>query len=85
MNFPLRITFEKSAGTRPNHTQYTFTYKDGLGNTLGQTSQLFPDDAPVSELASYVRDRFTQKLRLGDLPNSFTLSLAPNDVFILLS
>ena len=84
-NFPLQITFVKSAGSRSNHTLYTITYKDSLGVELGRETQLFRDEALVSELADHVRQRFTDKLQLGDLPGTFTLTLTPNDVFILLS
>ena len=85
LNFPLEITFTKSAGTRPGHTIYTLVFKNSLETELGRETQEFRDDAPVSEIAGYIRDRFASKLSLSDLPGTFTLSLTAKDVFILLS
>ncbi len=83
--FPLTVSFTKSAGARPNHTQISISFKDANLVELGQQSQLFRDDAPVSELASYIRQRFAEKLTLADLPANFDLTLTAKDVFLLLS
>lgn len=84
-NFPLTISFVKSASARPGHTQFTLSFKDASLTELGAESQLFRDDAPVSELAGYIRDRFAEKLTLADLPANFGLTLTAKDVFLLLS
>lgn len=83
--FPLTISFTKSAGSRPNHTQFHISFKDASLVELGQQDQLFRDDAPVSELANYIRQRFAEKLTLADLPANFDLTLTAKDVFLLLS
>jgi hypothetical protein len=83
--FPLKITFTKSAGSRANHTELGISFKDADLVELGQVSQLFRNDAPVSELAGYIRQRFAEKLTLADLPANFDLTLTAKDVFLLLS
>ncbi len=83
--FPLRVSFVKSAGSRPGHTQFTLSFQDADLAELGAVSQLFRDDAPVSELAGYIRQRFAEKLTVADLPANFDLTLTAKDVFLLLS
>lgn len=83
--FPLKISFVKSASPRPAHTQLDISFKDANLVELGVESQLFKDDAPVSQLVGYVRERFAEKLTLADLPANFDLTLTAKDVFLLLS
>jgi len=83
--FPLTLAFVKSAGSRPGHTQFALSFKDASLAELGAESQLFRDDAPVSELVDYIRERFAEKLTLADLPANFDLTLTAKDLFLMLS
>lgn len=83
--FPLTIVFVKLEGSRPGHTQFVLSFRDASLAELGSESQLFKDDAPVSELVGYIRQRFAEKLTLADLPANFDLTLTAKDFFLLLS
>lgn len=83
--FPLKISFVKSVSSRPAHTQLDISFRDANLSELGVESQLFKDDAPVSQLVGYIRERFAEKLTLADLPANFDLTLTAKDVFLLLS